>query len=140
MRSARLSAFAEATADRRSLGGGWSAERPGEPPPAAFAPSALPPSLKLRRTAVALAEAGRRASPELACFPGEPTRERLALPPAYDVLTCLRTITFHRRNYYSLYDLGGRSPRRARMTSSSLRRSMSSSNTRNLACWRTSST
>ena len=32
---------------------------------AAFAPEALPPSLKLRRTAVALAEAGRRASPKL---------------------------------------------------------------------------
>jgi len=32
---------------------------------AAFAPQALPPSLKLRRTAVALAEAGRRASPKL---------------------------------------------------------------------------
>ncbi|PYR30764.1 MAG: hypothetical protein DMF92_07550 [Acidobacteria bacterium] len=31
---------------------------------AAFAPEALPPSLKLRRTAVALAEAGRRASPK----------------------------------------------------------------------------
>jgi len=30
----------------------------------AFAPEALPPSLKLRRTAVALAEAGRRASPK----------------------------------------------------------------------------
>src|SRR5712691_13569411 len=29
--SARLSAFAEATADRRSLGGGWSAERTGSP-------------------------------------------------------------------------------------------------------------
>src|SRR5439155_6240449 len=32
---------------------------------AAFAPEALPPSLKLRRTAVALAEAGRQASPML---------------------------------------------------------------------------
>ena len=32
---------------------------------AAFAPQALPPSLKLGRTAVALAEAGRRASPKL---------------------------------------------------------------------------
>ena len=30
---------------------------------AAFAPAALPPALKLRRTAVALAEPGRRASP-----------------------------------------------------------------------------
>jgi len=29
--SARLSAFAEAPADRRSLGGGWSAESPGPP-------------------------------------------------------------------------------------------------------------
>jgi len=33
---------------------------------AAFAPKALPPALKLRRTAVALAEAGRRAMPKLA--------------------------------------------------------------------------
>src|SRR5712691_2015894 len=31
-RSARLSAFAEATADRRTLGGGWSAERSARPP------------------------------------------------------------------------------------------------------------
>jgi len=31
VRSAGLSAFAEATADRRSLGGGWSAERAGSP-------------------------------------------------------------------------------------------------------------
>jgi hypothetical protein len=37
----------------------------GERARAAFAPKALPPSLKLRRTAAALAEAGRRASPKL---------------------------------------------------------------------------
>jgi hypothetical protein len=47
---------------------------------AAFAPQALPPSLKLRRTAVALAEAGRRASPELEMKTAE--RRRDAAQPA----------------------------------------------------------
>jgi hypothetical protein len=42
---------------------------------AAFAPEALPPSLKLRRTAVALAEAGRRASPKLGKNHAERKRE-----------------------------------------------------------------
>ena len=42
---------------------------------AAFAPEALPPSLKLRRTAVALAEAGRRAPPKLGENHAERRRE-----------------------------------------------------------------
>src|SRR6266851_5014562 len=50
---------------------------------AAFAPVALPPSLKLRRTAVALAEAGRRASPKLARRARERRRERVALQATY---------------------------------------------------------
>jgi septum formation protein len=45
---------------------------------AASAPEALPPSLKLRRTAVALAEAGRRASPELDGSANERRIERAA--------------------------------------------------------------
>jgi hypothetical protein len=44
---------------------------------AAFAPEALPRSLKLRRTAVALAEAGRRASPKLDRILNERRREAL---------------------------------------------------------------
>ena len=42
---------------------------------APFAPEALPPSLKLRRTAVALAEAGRRAAPKLGENHAERRRE-----------------------------------------------------------------
>src|SRR6185295_17017922 len=41
----------------------------------AFAPKALPPSLKLRRTAAALVEAARRASQKLAQITSERRRE-----------------------------------------------------------------
>ena len=70
--------------DRRSAL--WQAERAVRPSgelladnAAAFAPQALPPSLKLRRTAAALAEAGRRASPELAENNAEQRRESAEL-------------------------------------------------------------
>src|SRR6267143_2437594 len=55
---------------------------------AAFAPKALPPSLKLRRTAVALAEAGRRFSRKLDRIAVERRREAFSrdavarLPPS----------------------------------------------------------
>src|SRR5204862_697158 len=63
---------------RRPIKGQIARRRPRTPPglrAAAVAPAALPPSLKLRRTAVAVAEAGWRASPQLAESSGERRRE-----------------------------------------------------------------
>jgi hypothetical protein len=53
---------------------------------AAFAPKALPPSPKLRRTAVALAEAGRRASPKLVWNNAKRRREAAETAENRDIL------------------------------------------------------
>jgi hypothetical protein len=60
---------------------------------AAYAPQALPPSLKVRRTAEALAEAGRRASPKLDRRSGERSRDfRFQMWIAATLLVLLQSV------------------------------------------------